>query len=88
MSGTGWSVSVVNPSKNLSDFFLNELSAEVSNAYSLTDNLLLFADYNIDQFNKKENEKLDNFTSCLALNPTNVNSSTRITKTNQSLIDR
>ena len=43
-----------NPSKNLSDFFLNELSAEVSNAYSLTDNLLLFGDYNIDQLNKKE----------------------------------
>ena len=57
-----------NPSKNLSDFFLNELNAEVSNAY----NLLLFGDYNIDQFNKKEKEILDNFTSDLALNPTNV----------------
>ena len=33
-----------NPSKKLSDFFLSELSAEVSNAYSLTDNLLLFGD--------------------------------------------
>ena len=30
------------PSKNLFDFFLNELIAEVSNSYSLTDNLLLF----------------------------------------------
>ena len=60
-----------NPSKNFSDFFLNELSAEVSNAYSLTDNLLI-GDYNIDQFNKKEKEILDNFTSDLALNRTNV----------------
>ena len=76
-----------NPRKNLSDFFLNELSAEESNAYSLTDNLLLLGDYNIDQFNKKEKEILDNFTSGLALNPTNVDTPTRISKTNQSLID-
>ena len=76
-----------NPSKDLSDFFLNELSAEVSNAYSLTDNLLLFGDYNNDQFNKKEKEILDNFTSGLALKPTNVDTPTRISKTNQSLID-
>ena len=75
-----------NPIKNLSNFFLNELSAEVSNAYSLTDNLL-FGDYNIDQFNKKEKEILDNFTSGLALNPTNVDTPTGISKTNQSLID-
>ena len=75
-----------NPSKNLSDFFLNKLSAEVSNAYSLTDNLL-FGDYNIDQFNKKEKEILDNFTSGLALNPTNVDTPSRISTTNQSLID-
>ena len=76
-----------NPSKILSDFVLNELSAEVSNAYSLTDNLLLFGDYNIDQFNKKEKEILDNFTSGLALNPTSLDTPTRISKTNQSLID-
>ena len=76
-----------NLSKNLSDFFLSELSAEVSNAYSLTDNLLLFGDYNIDQVNKKENEILDNFTSGLALNPTNVDTPTRISKTNQFLIN-
>ena len=76
-----------NPSNKLSDFFLNELSAEVSNSYSLTDNLLLFGDYSIDQFNKKEKEILDNFTSGLALNPTNVDTPTRISKTNQSLIN-
>ena len=76
-----------NPSKNLSNYFLNELSAEVSNAFSLTDNRLLFGDYNIDQFNKKEKELLDNFTSGLALNPTNVDTPARISKTNQSLID-
>ena len=47
-----------NSSKNLSEFFLNELSSEVSNAYSLTDNLLLFGDYNIEQFNKKRKKYL------------------------------
>ena len=76
-----------NPSKNLSDIFLNEFSAEVSNAYSLTDNLLLFGDYNIDQFNKKEKESLDNFTSGLAINRTNMDTPTRISKTNRLLID-
>ena len=76
-----------NPSKNFSDFFLNVLSVEVSNAVSLTDNLLLFGDYNIDQFNKKIKEILDNFTSGLALNPTNVDTPNRISRTNKSLID-
>ena len=66
---------------------MNDLSAQVSNAYSLTDNLLIFDDYNIDQFNKKEKELLDNFASGLALNPTNVDTPTCITKTNQLLID-
>ena len=76
-----------NPSKSLSECFFKQLSAEVSNAYSLTDALLLFGDYNIHQFNKKEKEILDAFTSGLALNPTNVDTPTRISKTNQSLID-
>ena len=76
-----------NPIKNLSDFSLNELSAEVSNAYSLTVNLLLFGDYNIDQFNKKEKIILVKFTSGLALKPTNMDTPTRISKTNQSLIN-
>ena len=47
-----------NPSKNLTNLFLNDLSAEVSNAYSLTDNILVFGDYNIDQFNKKRKNYL------------------------------
>ena len=77
-----------NPSKNFFDFFLNELSAEVFNAYSLTDNRLLFGDYNFDQVNKKEKKLLDNFTSGLALNSTNVNTASCISKTNQSIIDQ
>ena len=76
-----------NPSKSLSNFFFNELSAELSNAYSLTDNLLLFGDYNIDQFNKKDIELVDRFTSGLAHKPTNLDTATSISKTNQSLID-
>ena len=42
-----------NPIKNFANLFLNELSAEVSNAYSLTDNIFLFGDYNINQFKKR-----------------------------------
>ena len=76
-----------NPCKNLSNFFWNELSAELSKVYSLTENLLLFGDYNIDQFNRKEKESLHNFTLGLALNPTNPDNLFRISKTNQSLID-
>ena len=36
------------PHQSLGDFFLDELNAEVSNAFSATDNFLLFGDYNID----------------------------------------
>ena len=74
-----------NPSKNFSDFLLNDLSAELSNAYSLTENLPLFCDYSLDQFKKKE--ILDNFKSGLEVNPTNVDTPTRISRTNQSLND-
>ena len=35
--------------QSLGDFFLDELSAEVSNAFSTTDNILLFGDYNNDR---------------------------------------
>ena len=35
----------------------------------------------------EEKDLLDNFTAGLALNPTNVDTPTRISKTNQSLID-
>ena len=36
------------PHQSLGDFFSDELSAEVSNAFSATDNILLFGDSNID----------------------------------------
>ena len=66
---------------------MNELSAELFNAFSLTDNFLLFGDQNNDKFNEKEKEILGNFTSGLALNLTNVDTPTRISTTNESLID-
>ena len=77
-----------NPSTSLCNFFWNKLSAEVSNAYSLRDNCLLFGDYNIDQFKEKMEDLLNNFTSGLALDPKNVDTPNRIINTNQSLIDR
>ena len=36
------------PNQSLCDFFLEELRAEVSKAFSATDNIFLFGDYNID----------------------------------------
>ena len=36
------------PHQSLGDLFLDVLSAEVSNAFSAADNILLFGDYNID----------------------------------------
>ena len=49
--------------KNLSDFFLEELTSEISDAYSITDNVILFGDYNIIFFNQKERKLLREFDS-------------------------
>ena len=39
--------------ENLSNFFLEEMTVEISNVYSYTDNLILFGDYNI-KFRRKK----------------------------------
>ena len=39
------------PLQSLGVFFLDKLSAEVFNAFSATDNILLFGDFNIDMLN-------------------------------------
>ena len=49
------------PHQSLGDFFLDELSAEVSNAFSATDNILLFGDYNIDMLSVNGQKSLQNF---------------------------
>ena len=47
------------PNKNLGNFFIDELTSETSSAYSITDEVLLFGDYNLSYFNKRESTLLD-----------------------------
>ena len=75
------------PHQSLGDFFLDELSAEVSNAFSATDNILLFGDYNIDMLSLNGKKSLQNFAAGLGLQLTNVDFPTRISKNKRSLID-
>ena len=51
------------PNKNLANYFIDELSSETSSAYSFTDEVLLFGDYNLNYFNRKESILLDEFAS-------------------------
>ena len=64
------------PHQSLGDFFLDELGAEVSNAFSVTDNNLLFGDYNIDLFSVNGNKSLQKFAAGLQL--PNIDIPTRI----------
>ena len=70
-----------------SKLFLNELSAEVSNAFSATDNILLFGDYNIDILSVNGKKSLQNFAAGLGLQLSNIDISTRISNNKRSLID-
>ena len=75
------------PHQNLGDFFLNELSAEVSTALSATDNILLFGDYNIHMLSVQGKKSLQNFAVGLGLQLSNINIPTRISNNERSLID-
>ena len=46
---------------NLSKFFLDEITSEISNVFSSTDNLILFGDYNINILKETAKQLLDNF---------------------------
>ena len=52
------SIVIYFPHQSLGDFFLDESSAEVSNAFSATDKILLFGDYNIDMLSVKGQKSL------------------------------
>ena len=51
------------PNKNLGNYFIHELTSETSSAYSITDENLLFGDYNLNYLNKRESTLLDDFAS-------------------------
>ena len=46
----------------MSEFFLDELTSEISGAHSITDILILFGDYKVNYFNQKK-EFLTEFAS-------------------------
>ena len=51
------------PNNNLGDYFINKLASETSSACSITDEVLLFGDYNLNYFNKTESTLLNEFAS-------------------------
>ena len=73
--------------KNLGEFFLEELSSEISSAYSITYNVILFGDYNINFFNEREKELLTEFASNNGLEIVNKNTPTWTNGNRETLID-
>ena len=75
------------PHQSLGDFFFDELSAEVSNAFSATDNILFSGDYNIDLLSVYGQKNLQDFAAGLGLQLNNIDIPTRIINNKRSLID-
>ena len=75
------------PNKRLGEYFLDQLSTEVSGAYSVTDNVFLLGDYNLNYLNKTEKGKLDVFASNSGLEIVNLRDATRGTDKTFTLID-
>ena len=75
------------PHQSLGVFFLDKLSAEVFNAFSATDNILLFGDYNIDMLSVNGKKNLQNFVAGLGLQLSNIGIPTRFSNKKRSLID-
>ena len=75
------------PNKRLGQYFPDQLSTELSVAYSVTDNVILLGDYNMNYLNKTEKSKLDIFASNLGLEIVNLRDATRCTDKNFTLID-
>ena len=51
------------PNVNLSNFFPDEMTVEISNVSSYTDNLFLFGDKNLNLLGAKGRQSLDIFTA-------------------------
>ena len=76
------------PNKHLGEYFLVQLSTEISGAYSVTDNFILLGDYNLNYLNKTEKSKLDIFASNSGLEIVNLGDATRCTDKTFTLIDQ
>ena len=74
--------------KNLGEFFLEELTSEISGAFSITDNVILFGDYNINFFNQNEKELLTEFASNNGLEIVNKITPTWTNGNQETLFDR
>ena len=66
---------------------IDQLSTELSGAYSVTDNVILLGDYNLNYLNKTEKSKLDIFASNSGLEMVNLSDATRGTDKTFTLID-
>ena len=75
------------PNVNLSNFFLDEMTVEISNVYSYTDNLNLFGDYNINLLGVKGRQSLIFFTANDGLCYINETEATWTNSEKYSLID-
>ena len=74
--------------KRLGEYFLDQLSTELSGAYSVTDNVILQGDYNLNYLNKTEKSKLDFLASNSGLGNVNLRDAARCTDKTFTLIDR
>ena len=75
------------PNKILGNFFIDELTSETSSAYSITDEVWLFGDYNLNYLNKRESTLLDEFASNSGFTLSNTEKPTRATSQDVTLID-
>ena len=75
------------PNKNFGNYFIDESTSETSSAYSITDEVLLFRDYDFNYFNKLESTLSDEFASNSGLTLSNTEKLTRATSQGVTLID-
>ena len=71
----------------MGNYFFEELTSETFSAYSITDEVLLFGDYNLNYFNKRESALLDEFASNSGFTLSNTEKPTRATSHGITLID-
>ena len=76
------------PHQSLGDFFLDEISAEISNAFSATQIIFSYLVIkNIDKLSVNGQKSLQNFAAGLGLQLSNTDIPTRISNNKRSLID-